>query len=138
MSSRGASASTLSKRNNFAYLLRSLRQRQGLTAAQLSRAALVDHSYITRLETGQRKGCSRTVALALAEGLNLNHKETNNLLIATGHAPTTIGPQVKITSAVLAVSALESEPTMTAESRQAFEQVIINICNHWRSLPDVS
>ncbi len=136
--SRSVRTNTLAKKNNFGYLLRSLRQQKGVSAAQLEKVSSVSQSYITRLETGQRRGCSRPIALSLAKGLQLTHKETNNLLIATGHAPTTIGPQVQITPTLLAVSAVEANPAMTAEARRAFEQTIINICTHWKSLPDMS
>lgn len=70
----------------FAVLLARYRTRRRLSQAALGRAAGLDHSLISRYESGERTP-ERATTLALADALALTDGERDLLLLAAGYAP---------------------------------------------------
>lgn len=60
------------KEDMFAYYLRDLRQRRGMTITDLSLKSGVSQSYISRLEMAGRKDPSVSVIFRLADALNVH------------------------------------------------------------------
>src|SRR5262245_48433479 len=75
---------------DFAILLRRLRDRAGLSCNELARAVAVDPSYISRLERGEREPPRRPVVERLASALQLDLDDQDCLLVSAGYAPATV------------------------------------------------
>lgn len=75
--------------NGFGALLRELRERCGLSQAELARRAGVNHTTISRLERGQRHP-SRLMVLRLARALATDESMTARLLASAGHTPVSL------------------------------------------------
>ncbi len=69
----------------FGELLKHYRVRSNMSQSRLAEIAGVDKSYISRLEKGERKVLSRSLAIKIAELLNLSHDETEIWLISGGY-----------------------------------------------------
>lgn len=70
----------------FAPLLRELRDRRRLSQSRLAEAAGFDHSYVSRLESGNRMP-TRDAVLKLADAMALGDGERDALLAAAGFMP---------------------------------------------------
>jgi len=70
----------------FALLLRELRDRRKLSQSRLAGAAGFDHSYVSRLESGNRMP-TRDAVQKLAEAMALGESERDALLAAAGFMP---------------------------------------------------
>ena len=83
----------------FGHVLRAYRERAGLSQLRLGRGAgLHDQSFVSRVESGQRKP-TRATTEALADALGLEDADRARLLVAAGYWPGERG-------AVLALDAL--------------------------------
>lgn len=79
MATKASAATPLGK------LVERLRTQRGLSQNALGRAANLSNGYVTQLESGARgKRPSRDKVLALAQGLDANEHETEELLRAAG------------------------------------------------------
>jgi len=76
----------------FAELLAQLRKRRGLTQAQLARLLGWDPTYLSRLETGQRRLRSRDQILSIAAVLALDRFDADALLRSARFAPVLESP----------------------------------------------
>ena len=72
--------------DSFSNLLRSYRERAGLSQSGLARRAGLDPSFVNRLESGQRSA-ERSVVEKLVTALDLDPNDTDCLLAAGGHLP---------------------------------------------------
>lgn len=70
---------------SFGEMLRGFRIRTGLSQRALASKAGLDTSYISRVESGERKFTSRSVALELATILDLSQAETDLWLNSAGY-----------------------------------------------------
>lgn len=70
---------------SFGQLLRDFRMRAKLSQRDLARKAEIDTSYVSRLERGEREVASRSLALRIAEILELTMEETDLWLISAGY-----------------------------------------------------
>jgi len=71
----------------FTRLLRCHFNRAQLSYSKAAHLCWVDVGYLHRLVTGAKSGPSRDVVIRLAIGLGLTVPETDELLMAAGHAP---------------------------------------------------
>jgi transcriptional regulator with XRE-family HTH domain len=71
--------------NDFPQLLKVLRESQGLSQSRLADMGDFDHSYVSRLESGQRLPTRATVH-TLAKALGLGEEEEKTLLLSAGFA----------------------------------------------------
>ena len=72
---------------SFSRLLNDYFNRAGLSYQKAAQACWVDVAYLHRLVSGSKKNPSRDIVLRLSVGLGLNVAETDELLMAAGHAP---------------------------------------------------
>lgn len=70
---------------SFGELLKEFRIRSKLSQRVLARKAGIDTSYVSRLERGEREVASRSLALKIAQILNLSFEETDLWLISAGY-----------------------------------------------------
>ena len=70
---------------SFGDLLKDFRIRAKLSQRVLARKAQIDTSYVSRLERGEREVASRSLALKIAEILNLSLEEIDLWLISAGY-----------------------------------------------------
>jgi len=70
---------------SFGKLLKDFRVRAKLSQRDLARKAEIDTSYVSRLERGQREVASRSLAIKIAEILNLSLEEIDLWLISAGY-----------------------------------------------------
>jgi transcriptional regulator with XRE-family HTH domain len=69
---------------SFPRILREIRERHDLSQARLAKLVSVDHSYISRLESGQRRP-SYDILLAIANALDLDETERKLLFASAGY-----------------------------------------------------
>jgi transcriptional regulator with XRE-family HTH domain len=70
---------------SFGKLLRDFRIRAKLSQRVLAQQAEIDTSYISRLERGEREVASRSLALKIAQILNLSSEEIDYWFISAGY-----------------------------------------------------
>jgi transcriptional regulator with XRE-family HTH domain len=121
----------------FAELLGQYRTMAQLSCNQLGRAVGVDPSYISRLERGEREPPRRAVVLALARALDLPVEQADGLLAVAGYAPDCLVETMQRLAAasdpaMLAVQAVLQDTRLSHAGHQAFREVILSICEHWR------
>ena len=111
--------------DGFGVMLRTLRERAGLSQSALARLAGLDPSFINRLESG-RRGAERPIADALVVALNLPAREADRLLAAGGFLPPSL-EKVGLDDPTLqmVVEFLTTEPLGAAE-RAAFHRAVAN------------
>jgi transcriptional regulator with XRE-family HTH domain len=70
--------------NPFPRILRDLREKHDMSQARLARVIGVDHSYISRLESGQRRPSYDTL-LAISNALGLDNEERKILFASANY-----------------------------------------------------
>jgi transcriptional regulator with XRE-family HTH domain len=70
--------------STFPRVLRDLREKHDMSQTRLAKAVGVDHSYISRLESGQRRP-SYDILLAIASALGLATEERKLLFASAGY-----------------------------------------------------
>ena len=99
---------------DFGKLLKNFRERAELSQSALAQAAGIDRSYICRLENGEREVTSRSLALNLADILDLSLPEVDLWLISAGY----ISPRMQELAAG-GVSKLLDEINVLSETTDA-------------------
>ncbi len=117
---------------SFGSLLRSHRQRAQLSLPALGRQVRLDFSYLSRLERGQREPPRRAAILALATALELTGEETDTLLVAGGQLPQALTQLGPLDSTVSQLTAILTDPTISAADRQRFRQIVALLAAQWR------
>jgi transcriptional regulator with XRE-family HTH domain len=116
--------SGLSPNETFGTMLRRLRERRGLTQSALARAVGLSSSTVNMLEAGVRHS-SRESALALAVALELDPVETDGLLLAGVHLPTSyfrLGPADQ--ALLQAITTLLTDTTVPETRRDRFSRLV--------------
>ena len=117
---------------SFGPLLRSHRQRARLSLPALGRQVRLDFSYLSRLERGQREPPRRAAILALATALELTSEETDVLLVAGGQLPQALTQLGPLDSTVSQLTAILTDPAISAADRQRFRQIVALLAAQWR------
>jgi transcriptional regulator with XRE-family HTH domain len=108
---------------NFGPLLRSYRERAGLSQSKLARLAGLDASFINRVESGQR-GAEREPVEALVGALQLPQEDADRLLAAAGHLPA-VFVQVGLHDPTLQlVARILADEQLSEVDRTAFRRVV--------------
>jgi transcriptional regulator with XRE-family HTH domain len=110
---------------SFGVMLRTLREKAGLSQSALARQAGLDPSFVNRLESG-RRGVERPVADALVAAMQLPARAADRLLAAGGFLPPSL-TKVGLDNPTLqlVVEFLTEESLSTAE-RAAFHRAVVN------------
>lgn len=114
------------KTTEFGALLRSLRERQGVSQSKLAEKAEFDHSYVSRLESGARMPAREAVD-RLGEALNLERAQLDALLAAAGFLPrdvTSLLSNEPVIGEVLDLLQDEAVPTEYRESVRAMLRLL--------------
>ena len=117
---------------SFGSLLRAHRQRARLSLPALGRRVRLDFSYLSRLERSQREPPRRDTILALATALDLTGEETDMLLVAGGQLPQALAQLGSLDTTVSQLTAILTDPTISAADRQRFRQVVALLAAQWR------
>lgn len=108
----------------FGATLRRLRERRGLSQSALARTVGLSASTVNMLEAEVRNS-SRETALALAQALDLNLVETDDLLLAGTHLPTAYARLDRAGRALLRdLTVLLTEPGVSPARRDQFSQLV--------------
>jgi transcriptional regulator with XRE-family HTH domain len=127
-------------RTPFGLALRSLREDHGLSQNALARRALVDVSYISRLESDTIAANSRTpgrpsrqVVESLAESLDLSPDDRDALLVAADYCPDWFDE--RYLGHLKLIAQVAGHPTLPAAQRAAFLSVIRTCAEQWLPRP---
>ena len=78
-------------RSALGFLLRNLREERGLSLRELAQLAEIDHAYVYRLETGDKKLPSEEVLSKLVRALKASKREADMLRYVAAHPETDAG-----------------------------------------------
>jgi transcriptional regulator with XRE-family HTH domain len=110
---------------SFGVLLRTLRERAGLSQSALARQAGLDPSFINRLESG-RRGVERPVADALVAAMQLPARAADRLLAAGGFLPPSLTKVGLDNPTLQLVVEFLTEESLSSGDRAAFHRSIAN------------
>ena len=116
--------------DSFGAVLRSLRERAGLSQSAVARRAGLDPSFVNRLESGQRSA-ERSIAERLAAALDLEPADADRLLAAGGHLPSLfarVGLQDPTLQIVVRILGDENLPP---NEREDFREIVRLIGQRW-------
>ena len=120
---------------SFANLLRTLRERAGLSQSALARRAGLDPSFVNRLESGQRTA-ERSVVEKFIAALELDQTDADLLMAAGGLLPTLferVGLQDPTLQLVVQIL---SDERLSPEDREEFREVVRLIGRRYRPRSD--
>lgn len=75
---------------SFGSLLRKYRQKEGVSQKELAHIIGIDPSYLSKIEHGQRTPPDRSIVTEIANALELQEEETDQLLISADYQPQTL------------------------------------------------
>ncbi len=107
----------------FGQLLKSLRERRGVSQSKLAERAEFDHSYVSRLEGGARMP-TRDAVDRLGEAMDLSEGERDMLLAAAGFLPRDFSKILSAEPVLGEVFYLLSDEQLPAEYRENMRQVL--------------
>ncbi len=116
---------------SFAELLRSYREKAGISQRALAKSSRINPAIISRMESSDRGPSGSEMVLAIAGALALDEDQTDLLLASAGYWPRTIlrlGPQDET---LLAVAGLLARGDVGGESRRRFRQVVALLVEEW-------
>ena len=107
----------------FGQLLKSLRERRGVSQSKLAERAEFDHSYVSRLEGGARMP-TRDAVDRLGDAMDLSEGERDMLLAAAGFLPRDFAKILSAEPVLGEVFYLLSDEQLPAEYRENMRQVL--------------
>lgn len=109
---------------NFAPLLRAIRESRGMSQAALARITDLDSGYLTRCEQGTRVPATLDVIERLVGGLGCSDAEADALRVAAGFLPPAVARVGPADPAIVTLARL-LDPTVFSEStRQSVRSVV--------------
>lgn len=111
------------KTTDFGAMLRSLRERQGVSQSKLAERAEFDHSYVSRLESGARMPAREAVD-RLGEALNLEQQQLDSLLAAAGFLPRDVSSLLSSEPVIGEVLDLLQDEAVPSEYRDNMREVL--------------
>jgi transcriptional regulator with XRE-family HTH domain len=113
----------MQKTTEFGALLRSLRERQGVSQSKLAERAEFDHSYVSRLESGARMPAREAVD-RLGEALKLDQQQLDSLLAAAGFLPRDVSSLLSNEPVIGEVLDLLQDEAVPTEYRENMREVL--------------
>ena len=120
----------------FGATVRSLRTTAGISLNELARRAKVDPAYIHRIEA--RGGAARRpplprrgVVLAIAQALDLDGRQTDQLLALAGHTPGALLELGGWDQTLAAVAELLSDPSLSGSAKAEFREMVRLLARRW-------
>jgi transcriptional regulator with XRE-family HTH domain len=121
----------------FGQLLKSLRERRGVSQSKLAERAEFDHSYVSRLEGGARMP-TRDAVDRLGDAMDLSEGERDMLLAAAGFLPRDFAKILSAEPVLGEVFYLLSDEQLPAEYRENMRQVLHLLAEQARIAMQVS
>lgn len=133
---RGAGAAAV----RFGQMLARLRQAQRLSQNQLAQRAGLNHSYISRLESGDRGDPSRTVVEQFigALGLDAEGRDADELRMAAGFLPFDPAHLLTGETALAKLAALLDDPRMPDASRATLRRMLALLVEEYARIAEGS
>lgn len=107
----------------FGALLKSLREKRGVSQSKLAERADFDHSYVSRLESGARMP-TREAVDRLGEALDLEQNLLDSLLAAAGFLPRDVSSLLSNEPVIGEVLDLLQDEAVPSEYRDNMRQVL--------------
>jgi transcriptional regulator with XRE-family HTH domain len=108
---------------DFGNLLKSLREKNGVSQSKLAERAYFDHSYVSRLESGARMPTREAVdRLGKAMGLEMN--ELDSLLASAGFLPKDVTSLLSNEPALGEVLEMLQDETVPSEFRENMRSML--------------
>src|SRR5688572_10888994 len=120
----GKAPARLRPRGGFGGYLYELRHERGLTARHLAAAAGVHHTYVSKLERGDRQAPEETVVEALAEAVGASPAQLDQLRWRAGLAPRGAGAPGQDDPTLTLVAEALGDPALTDRERDLLRQGI--------------
>jgi len=117
---------------DFGNLLKSLRERHGVSQSKLAERATFDHSYVSRLESGARMP-TRDAVLRLGEAMGLEMTDIDSLLASAGFLPKDVSSLLSNEPAlgeVLEMLQDESVPSEFRENMRNMLRIMVQQARH--------
>jgi transcriptional regulator with XRE-family HTH domain len=132
---RRAAPLPLRPRGGFGAYLNELRRERGLTIRQLAAAAGVHHTYVSKLERGDRQAPDETVTEALAAALGATPAQVDQLRWRAGHAPHGGGAPGQDDPTMTLVAEALGDGSLTPAQRDRLRQTIAQVVQEQDSGP---
>ena len=120
----GRPPARLRPRGGFGGYLYELRRERGLTARQLAAAAGVHHTYVSKLERGDRQAPDEPVVEALAAALGVSPAQLDQLRWRAGLTPRGAGAPGQDDPTLTLVAEALSNPALTDPARDQIRRAI--------------
>lgn len=117
---------------SFGSLLRSFRERGGLSQNSLAKKVGLSPSYINRLERGEREAPTREVVESLATTLCLPPSHRDRLVLAAGHPPSTLVALSGRDDIISLVADILTDESIPEKERDDFRLMIRVMAKRWR------
>lgn len=116
---------------DFPTLMRSYRERAGLSQRALARASAVNPAIISRLESGDRGPSGPPQVEAIAGALRLGADDVDQLLAAAGYWPGSFLALGAADPTLLAVARLLAADRLPPADRERFRRVLALLVEQW-------
>jgi transcriptional regulator with XRE-family HTH domain len=114
----------------FHVLLREFRDRTGKSRLSLSKAIGVDPSYWARIEYGARSAPRDYIVDAMAQAMELNRHDWDQLRMAGGYSPKVVNGS-GWSPGLHAVARVLNDYRLSTEDRAEFERVLLMLSGRW-------
>ena len=108
---------------DFGNLLKSLREKNGVSQSKLAERAYFDHSYVSRLESGARMP-TREAVDRLGTAMNLEPAELDSLLASAGFLPKDVSSLLSAEPALGEVLEVLQDETVPSEFRENMRNML--------------
>ena len=108
---------------DFGNLLKSLREKNGVSQSKLAERAYFDHSYVSRLESGARMP-TREAVDRLGTAMNLDPSELDALLASAGFLPKDVSSLLSAEPALGEVLEVLQDETVPSEFRENMRNML--------------
>lgn len=108
---------------DFGNLLKSLREKHGVSQSKLAERADFDHSYVSRLESGARMP-TREAVDRLGMAMNLEHGSLDMLLASAGFLPKDVTSLLSAEPALGEVLEMLQDETVPTEYRESMRSML--------------
>jgi hypothetical protein len=118
---------------SFHQVLRTLRERKGITAYKLARLGNVNSAYIYRMERPGGQVPRRDLLNSLIAALQLNEFESESLLVAAGYCPESISRLGGWDETLHIVANVLANKSLSEEDRDEFRQIVRAVASRWQN-----
>jgi predicted transcriptional regulator len=115
----------------FHQVLRTFRERAGITAHRLARLGNVNSAYIYRMERPHGQVPRRDLLNSLISALQLNEFDSECLLVAAGYCPDAIARLGSWDETLGIVAHVLADESLSDDDREEFRQIVHAVARRW-------